>query len=248
MKTTRNRFIGVAVIVCLFATGMATFLNYYKYRSVLGQMVKTRLLVVGYGVENSIHSSLALGMGFADLDTLPGLLERQAAADALLAGIDVFDVSGRILYSTPAARAGQMTPVAWVAAAAGARGREWSVEAPGESVAGIALKNNFDLTVGYLALRYDRDYVAGKTAAMGRRLLLTGALVAAGAIAVLALLLIVLLRRYGRDMQAIDDCLAGTGDGAAVPREFAPAVADLRASIAGAQAGLARVRASLVGG
>lgn len=243
MKNARSRFIGVAVIVCLFASGMATFLDYYKYRSVLGQMVATRLLVVGYGIENSIQDALKLGLGFSELSTLPGLLERQAASDPLLVGIDVFDTAGRILYSTQAARAGGSAPASWLANATLAKGREWSAGAAGESVAGIALKNNFDLTLGYLAMRYQGEYVARKTAAMGRTLLARGLLVLACALAALALALGALLRRYERDMQAIDDCLEGKGNLAAVPQAFAPAVAELRATIADAEATLASARA-----
>ncbi len=245
MQSTRSRFIGVALLVRLFATGMATFLNYYKYKATLGQLVQTRLLVIGYGIENSIQSSLGLGLAFDDLNTLPAMMAREKQSDRLITGIDVFETGGKVLYSTDPARVGKPAAREWISAAGSVKGREWSLAEPTELVAGIALKNNFDLTVGYLAMRYTRDYVDQNVGEMAKRLILIGAIVFACALAAAAGILSFLLRRYERDMKAIEDRIAGTGDGAAIPEAFAPAVEELRGAIADADAGLARVRASL---
>lgn len=61
----------VAIVVSLFATGMATFLNYFKYRSTTDRLVKARLVVIGKSIENTIQASLAVGLSFSDLDMLP---------------------------------------------------------------------------------------------------------------------------------------------------------------------------------
>jgi hypothetical protein len=248
MKSTRSRFIWVAALVCLFATGMATFLNYYKYKSTIGDIVKSRLLVVGYTIENSIQSSLALGLSFGELGTLPAMMEREKGAEKLVTAIDVFEPSGKMLYSTNPARVGTAVPPAWTAAAKLSKDREWQVQEPGEYVAGFAIKNNFDLTVGYLAMRYSRDYVDRNVAEMGMRLLAIGAGAFAAAVALCALLLSFLLRGYEHDMKAIEDCIAGKRDASAVPVAFRDSVDELRGAVDGADAGLARVRASLGAG
>jgi hypothetical protein len=90
----------VAVLVCLFAVGMAGFLNFFKYRSNAERIIKERLVVTGTSIENSIQSSLALGLQFADLGTLPGTLERERATDDLILSIEVFDTEGKPLYCT----------------------------------------------------------------------------------------------------------------------------------------------------
>jgi len=249
MKSTRSRFIWVAILVFLFATGMATFLNYYKYKSTFAQIVKSRLLVIGYGIENSVQTSLGLGMGFSELGALPDLMEREKAADKLITGIDVFDSAGKMLYSTDPARVGKAAPERWVANATGigAKGKEWQAEDEREFVAGISLKNNFDLTVGYLALRYTRDHVDANVEKMGWRLLLIGAVTFACASAFAALILMLILRRYERDMQAIGERIAGGGEAQAVPEAFRPPVEELRDAIAGADASIAGVRRKLQG-
>lgn len=248
MKSTRSRFIGVALLVCLFAVGMATFLNYYKYKATFGNLVKSRLLVIGYGIENGVQSSLGLGLAFNELTTLNDVLQREGKADRLITGIDVFDSAGKVLYSTDPARLGKDAPESWrraASAVATGANREYSVQEQAELVSGIALRNSFDLTVGYLAMRYDRAYVDANVAEMGLRLLGIGAaaFIAAGVLCALALSF--LLRGYERDMRAISERLSGGGTAEAVPQAFSPAVEELRASVAEAEQGLGRVRAGM---
>src|SRR6185503_10990833 len=102
MGTIRVRFIMVALVVSFFAVGMAAFLNYFKYKSTIGSMIKSRVLVVGRSIENSVQASLSLGLQFTELTTLPSLMEREKSADRLIRGIDVFDDTGQIIYSTEA--------------------------------------------------------------------------------------------------------------------------------------------------
>ena len=62
MNSMRPRMIAVAVLVCLFALFMAALLNYFKYRSTADRLITARLIVIGKGIENTIQSSLALGL------------------------------------------------------------------------------------------------------------------------------------------------------------------------------------------
>src|SRR4051812_49123362 len=141
MGTIRFRFIMVALVVSFFAVGMAAFLNYFKYKSTIASIVKSRVLVVGRGIENSVQASLQLGMQFSELQQLPQLMTREKSSDRLVRGIDVFDSSGQILYSTEGSRVGQKVPPSWTIAAQRSRSTEWGADAHDEFVAGISLKN-----------------------------------------------------------------------------------------------------------
>jgi hypothetical protein len=149
----------VALVVSFSRSAWRRFLNYFKYKSTIGNIVKSRVLVVGRGIENSVQASLQLGMQFNELSTLPQLMQREKASDRLVRGIDVFDANGQVIYSTERGRVGQKVPGGWNLAAERSKTTEWTAEAPDEYVAGISLKNAFDLTVGFLALRYSRDEV-----------------------------------------------------------------------------------------
>jgi len=203
MGTIRVRFIMVALVVSFFAVGMAAFLNYFKYKSTIGGIVKSRMLVIGRGIENSVQASLQLGMQFSELGTLTQLLQRERTADRLIRGIDVFDPGGQVIYSSERARVGQKVPESWLAAAERSKNNEWAAEAAEDYVAGISVKNSFDLTVGYLALRYARDEVERAAAVAGREILVASIAAFLG-IAVLApLALVVVIRRFERDMDSL---------------------------------------------
>ena len=243
MKTTYTRFIGVAIVVCLFAVGMATLLNYYKYKSTVEKVVRDRILITANTIDNSVESSLSLGMGFSELTMLPSLMDRETKSDRLVSAIDVFDPAGKILYSTVAERVGKSVPAAWLANAGRAK-EEWWVEEAREHVAGIVVRNNFNLVVGFLAIRYDRAYIDRTVQAVGRNLAAIGIIAFLAVATLVSLALIVILRRFGRDMEAIETRITGQG-APEVPAAFAPAVEELKRAISSAESELARVRTSL---
>lgn len=244
MKSTRTRFVIVALLVCMFAIGMATFLNYFKYKATVGETVKSRVLVVTNPIESSVQASLALGLNFAELGILNGLLERQKTSDSLITGIDVYDTTGRILYSTDRPRIGQMASAEWLEAARlMGKKKEWEVEESGQLVTGTALKNNFDLVVGFLAVRYSRAYVDAATGRVAQKLMMAAlpVLLIAGLLAPLALMLV--MRRFDRDMKTVHEALASD---APLRGPFAEAVTDMKRNLQEAERGLDAAQSDLV--
>jgi len=114
MNKARSQMILIAVLVCLFAVGMSGLLNFFKYRATADRLIKDRLVVTGAGIENSIRSSLALGLQFSDIGTLPETMDRERSTDELIRTIEVFDNDGNSLYSTDKLRAMRGVPAAWV--------------------------------------------------------------------------------------------------------------------------------------
>ena len=207
MAKTKPQLIIVAVLVCLFAVGMAGFLNFFKYRSNAERIIKERLVVTGTSIENSIQSSLALGLQFADLGTLPETLERERATDDLILSIEVFDTEGKPLYSTDRLRAARDVPAAWVEAARLAAPNDWFVKSGTESAAGIAIQNNFGLVIGYLALRYSEEQVSNSMTAVARQLALSALAVFAVSATLASLALVGVMGRLTRDFDAVEAAL-----------------------------------------
>jgi hypothetical protein len=205
--------------------------------------------VIDRSIENSVQASLSLGMQFTELTTLPALMDREKAADRLIRGIDVFDDTGQVIYSTEASRVGQRVVRGWTEAANRAKSAEWSSEAPDEYIAGISLKNNFDLTVGYLALRYSRDYV-DRAAAKAAREISLAALAAFLAVALIApLALIVVIRRFEQDLRTLEIAASRLEDRSASTEmtgsAFDTAINHLRQSLREANGSLDDLRAKL---
>lgn len=250
MDSTQRRMVGVAVAVCAFAVGMAGLLNYFKYRSTATRLIEQRLTFTGKTIENSIQSSLSLGLQFGDLATLPAMLERERATDDLIVGIDIFDTEGKPLYSTDRLRAQRQAPGTWVAAAKRAgKEDEWVVRADEDSAVGIGLQNNLGMTIGYLALRYSEDRVRQAAQAVARDLAVNalGIFVASATLASVALLAV--MRRLGRDVLDIESALR-SGDPARVAEiqqrgPFRMALRRFGDSVRSAETELAETRAQL---
>jgi len=246
MGRVRVRFIMVALVVGVFAVGMAAFLNYFKYKSTFSSVVRERVLVIGRGIENSVQTSLSLGMQFNELSTLPTQISREMAADKIIRGIDLFDHTGQSIYSTDRERVGKGVPRTWVQAADRSKTNEWNLEEAGEYVAGISIKNSFNLTVGYLALRYSRDHVDGATATAGREILVSSTLALLGIAIIAPLALIAVIRRFELDLAALENATRDLEDkDKSVPvsqSAFDVPIASLRASLRGADSALDDLR------
>ena len=249
MGTIRVRFILVALVVSFFAVGMSAFLNYFKYKSTISGIVKSRVLLVGRGIESSVQASLQVGMQFSEIGTLPQLLQREQSADRLIRGIDVFDSAGHIIYSSDRARVGQKVPDGWLRTAERAKTTEWSTEGVDDYIAGISVKNAFDLTVGFLALRYSREEV-DRAATIAGREILAASLTAFAGVAVLApLALIVVIRRFERDLRTLEAAAGHLEDrtpgDATRGSAFDSAIGSLRASLDEANKSLDDLRGKL---
>ena len=249
MGTIRVRFIIVALVVSFFAVGMAAFLNYFKYKSTISSIVKSRVLVIGRNIENSVQASLQVGLQFMELGTMNQLLAREKASDRLIRGIDVFDHTGQIIYSTDRSKVGEKVPNGWIDAAARSKSTEWATESPEEHVAGISLKNNFDLTVGYLAMRYSADEVERAAKVAGREILLTSIMSFLAIALVAPLALILVIRRFERDLRALEAAASHLEDRGGEPppagTAFDTAIGNLRSSLREANGALDDLRARL---
>jgi hypothetical protein len=252
MESSKRRMIWVAVLVCGFAVGMAGLLNYFKYRSTAERLVHERLLVTGQAIENTIQSSLALGLQFTDIGTLPGTLERERANDDLILGIDVFDTSGALLYSTERARNNRPVPAAWMEAVKRMGNKDWFVGDGNDSAAGISIQNNFGLTIGYLALRYSDERLDQAVHAVGLELALNALMVFVVAATLASGALLKVMNGLSRDMLAVKAQLRSTEPqrtSVAVQKgPFGPALRRYFDTVRGAEVQLVELRGQLTRG
>lgn len=249
MESTKRNLVAVAVVVSGFAVGMAGLLNYFKYRSTANRLVTERLVVTGKAVENSIQNALELGLQFSEMSTLPTTLDRERATDDLIQGIDVFDTEGRLLYSTDRLRSSRPVPASWLAAARKAGNDDWLVDDDADPAAGIRLRNNFNLTIGYLALRFSADAVRADAMVVARELALSAALMFLLSAALSSAALLWVMRRLDSDVTAAEQALRA-GDSAraatlAARGPFGPALRRFVETTRAAETEIAELRGCL---
>ena len=211
MTVLRARLLQAAAITCIFAIGMTALLNHFKFVSTIEDILESRMLVFGVNIESSIQNALALGLPLTGNAGLAALIEREKAADPLIRDIDVFDSDGRIVYSTDAKRVDTPAPSEWLTLTREAEQRShWRVSGHGNQGVGIGLQNSFGVTIGQLLIRYSRASLDQQIADMGRDLMRNYAFGLVVALAVLTLVLGLLFRSFGRELQMFEDGLANT--------------------------------------
>jgi hypothetical protein len=214
MDSLQRRMVVVALVVCAFAVGMAGLLNFFKYRATATRLVEQRLGFAARSIENSIQSSLALGLQFADLQALPGRLEREQASVELIRGIDVIDAEGQTRYSTEPSRRAQAAPSAWLAAARKGGRQGWALHDGADPAVGRVLLNPFGLAIGQVVVRYPGERRDQAAQQMARELAWNALAVLALAAPLAALALLLVLRGLRRDLDAVRPAL-DAGDVAA---------------------------------
>ena len=197
------RLIIVALVVSTFAIGMSTLLNYFKFRTTAAEMLKSRVLVVADDIDRNVVSSLALGLSFSEISTLQKLIVSEEEAAESIRQITIFDSAGGVLYSTFSDQVGSHVDPGWLRAAS--KNEEgWFIEESERNITGRALRNSFDMTVGYVALVYSPDHMNAATI-IGKELLLIAVVVLLLAILLIFLVIPRLIKGFDKDLKSMTE-------------------------------------------
>ena len=157
------------VAILLFAVVVTSLLNYYKYQSTLADLVRSRVVVIGLDLKNTVEASVGLGIPLKQTENIQEIIDRAKAADEQILSVGVFETSatgGTRLFHTNKAGIGKAVPESWLMAVAEAENAVWSVDGKEALVSGFSLVNNFDKTIGAVVMRYSRAYQTAKVEAM----------------------------------------------------------------------------------
>lgn len=227
MNSINGTLLVVVTVVLTFALGMATFLTHYKFNSLVGGLMQSRVLVIGNEIKDNVEKSLSLGLSLQENNTLQGLIERELRADDLITSIVLFDAAGTVLYSTEPAQQGKKIDTLWLKSSRATKKDSWNANQSNAFVVGIPLMNNYGVTLGNVALSYSKKPLERCMGIIGNILQLT-ALLALMATAISAFLLLVgSFSRYRKQLLVAEDeltALLKDLDGVPHPRPQEPAV------------------------
>ena len=203
----RKLFI-LSVSIAAFAVGMTYLLVLFKVQGTHRELRHGRFELIAKEIDRIVEHSMALGLNFSELNSLPQAMQRRQQADSAISHIDILDAQGKTIYSTEPARVGQSATI-WVPAFRTTRGELWRYMADDDAVAGTVVKNNFDVVEGYVAVAYSAKEGRATHEQM-RDGLRPVALIAFGvSAAVLFLALSLLAWRFERDVKAAAARLTG---------------------------------------
>tara|TARA_R110002111_G_scaffold186233_1_gene252135 strand:+ start:349 stop:1239 length:891 start_codon:yes stop_codon:yes gene_type:complete len=147
---------------CILALvlGLLLTMNYFKYGNILTDVTTSRLAVINKNLEFSLSRATNLGLALEELQFADTLLKRAKGSDPAIREIEVFDLSGKVLFSTADSVANKKVDASVVGLIAPLRGRdttEWAAHSKEQFVTGVTLYNSFDRAIGGVVLHYDRS-------------------------------------------------------------------------------------------
>lgn len=160
-----------------------------------------RIGLVATQLRDRIQPSLELGLPLHGLTFVQDLLVTERRRTSSILSIDVYDRAGRLLFSTDRGGIGDAIPEEWERARSAADAL-WSTARQDISVMGMPLRNGFEVPVGDVVLRYDRQAAVATTGGFDR-LFAPALLAAAMAATFLAVAAWLLVRPRHAGLQAV---------------------------------------------
>lgn len=145
-----------------------------------------RYASVAMSLASAFEVSLDLGVPLEAQRNLLDDMRFEIERDPTIVSIDVFDPTGRLVFTTDRGGVGDRVPAAWVAQLADAGRPGWTVADGSGRVTGASIINNFNKAAGAVALRHD----AGAGGSLMSSQVVTGALAASAALSLLTLALL----------------------------------------------------------
>ena len=155
------------IAILLFAIGVTSFLNYYKYQATLSELVRSRIIVIGLDIKNAIDANVALGIPLRQTENIQEIISRAKTKDEQILSVDVIEWSadgGARLFRTDGGdgEAGELAT--WSKTSTLSEDPVWEADDNKTFVTGFSLVNGFGREIGAVVVRSARDYQNTKTA------------------------------------------------------------------------------------
>jgi hypothetical protein len=150
-----RQFALVFLSVMLVVTASCMAIWQYSINRQLHELQESRFQFSLHSVRAALESGLRLGFAAHELPGAQELLEQARAREQNIQSIDVFDLSGRILFTTDHGGLGAAIPVAWLDACRSiATGGIWRSSNEDGNIQCTVVLNSYDQISGGVLLRY----------------------------------------------------------------------------------------------
>ncbi len=202
--------LAASVVTAIVATAVIAF---GASDRVSQEIERARVANLLAAIKQNAEASLSIGLALDQIATLQNRIEREKAGDPSILAIEVFNPSGRAVYSTDVSVAGESVPADWVRQLSGAG--TWRTTERGETVFGSHFENDLGVAGG-ISVTVSDEARSARSDRLGLDLLIrTGLLsLAASVAAIIAALVFVhmLTRPFDRVTKVLRGEGGSTGD------------------------------------
>jgi hypothetical protein len=142
--------LALLVIAAIIASIIGSaFIAYGAGARVSAEIEQARVSHLLAAVKGEAETSLSIGLSLDQISLLQSRIEREKASDPSILAIDVFNPTGRAIYSTDLSLIGEGVPAGWLKRLGA--GGIWHAEDRGETVFGTHFENDLG-TAGGIAV------------------------------------------------------------------------------------------------
>lgn len=146
--------LAASVVTAIVATAVIAF---GASERVSQDIERARVANLLAAIKQNAEASLSIGLALDQIATLQNRIEREKAGDPSILAIEVFNPSGRAVYSTDVSITGESVPAEWVRrlSAAGT----WQTTERGETVFGSHFENDLGVAGGIAVTVSDESHL-----------------------------------------------------------------------------------------
>ena len=145
------------VALLLFVMSLLFMLSSFKFQTVLTNLIANRLSATSPTIYESIESALDLGLGLGEIQNTEGVILWVQQNNPGIRSIDIFNIKGKILYSTEKQRVEQAVAPHILENLKIASGHYSQVELDANFLSAFKLLNNYNQRVGGGSILYSKD-------------------------------------------------------------------------------------------
>ena len=145
------------IVLLLFVMGLLFMLSSFKFQTVLTKLIANRLSATSPAIYESIEGAIDLGLGLGEIQNTQKVISWVQQNNPGIQSIDIFNVKGKILYSTEKQRMEQTAAPYILENLKAASGHSSQMELDANFLSAFQLLNNYDQRVGGGSIIYSKD-------------------------------------------------------------------------------------------
>jgi MFS family permease len=196
------------LVLLLFVMTLLFTLSSFKFQTVLSSLIANRLSATSPAIYESIEGAIDLGLGLGEIQNTDKVIARVQQNSAGIQSIDVFNIQGKILYSTEKQHLGQAVAAHIFDFLNTSAEHSSQMDSDANFLSVFKLINSYDQRVGGGLITYSKDDYNRQVTHFKNSLLLKAGLIFS-AFAILAAIGIVIafrgLRKYLNSIEGSHD-------------------------------------------
>ena len=145
------------IVLLLFVLSLLFTLSFFKFQTVLTELITNRLTATSPAMYESIEGAIDLGLGLDEIQNAEMIISWVQRNNPGIQSIDIFNIKGKILYSTDKQRKGRVIASDILEIIKASAEHSYQIESAANFLSTFKLLNNYNQRIGGGIITYSKD-------------------------------------------------------------------------------------------